>query len=177
MDTLTGKKVEVTADLVVLGLAMVPSAATRELANKLKIHADEWGFLSEAHPKLRPVESLAPGFFLAGAAQGPKDIPEAVAQASGAASKVAALFAEEVYHREPAIAWIDEDRCAGCRICVSVCPYDAAQFDDEKKVARIQEAICEGCGACIAACPSGSAQQRNLTDEQIYNMVSAALED
>jgi heterodisulfide reductase subunit A len=177
VDTLTGKKVEITADLVVLGLAMVPSAAARELANKLKIHTDEWGFLSEAHPKLRPVESLAPGFFLAGAAQGPKDIPEAVAQASGAASKVAALFAEEVYHREPAIAWIDEDRCAGCRICVSVCPYDAAQFDDEKKVARIQEAICEGCGACIAACPSGSAQQRNLTDDQIYNMVSAALEE
>ncbi len=177
VDTLTGKKVEITADLAVLGLAMVPSAAARELANKLKIHADEWGFLSEAHPKLRPVESLTPGFFLAGAAQGPKDIPEAVAQASGAASKVAALFAEAVYHREPAIAWIDEDRCAGCRICVSVCPYDAAEFDDEKKVAHIQEAICEGCGACIAACPSGSAHQKNLTDDQIYNMVSAALED
>jgi heterodisulfide reductase subunit A len=177
VDTLTGKKVEIAADLAVMGLAMVPSAAARELANKLKIHADEWGFLSEAHPKLRPVESLAPGFFLAGAAQGPKDIPEAVAQASGAASKVAALFAEEVYHREPAIAWVDEDRCAGCKICVSVCPYDAAEFDDEKKVARIQEAICEGCGACIAACPSGSAHQKNLTDDQIYNMVSAALED
>jgi heterodisulfide reductase subunit A len=75
------------------------------------------------------------------------------------------------------IARIDEDRCAGCRICVSVCPYDAAEFDEEKKVARIQEAICEGCGACIAACPSGSAHQKNLTDDQIYNMVSAALED
>jgi len=177
VDTLTGKKVEIAADLAVMGLAMVPSAAAQELANKLKIHADEWGFLSEAHPKLRPVESLAPGFYLAGAAQGPKDIPEAVAQASGAASKAAALFAEEVYHREPAIACIDEDLCAGCRICVSVCPYNAAEFDEEKKVARIQEAICEGCGACIAACPSGSAQQRNLTDDQIYNMVSAALED
>jgi heterodisulfide reductase subunit A len=177
VDTLTGKKVEIAADLVVMGLAMVPSAAAQELANRLKIHTDEWGFLSEAHPKLRPVESLAPGFYLAGAAQGPKDIPEAVAQASGAASKVAALFAEEVYHREPAIAWIDEDLCAGCKVCVSVCPYDAATFDEDRKVARIQEAICEGCGACIAACPSGSAQQRNLTDDQIYNMVSAALED
>jgi len=177
VDTLTGKKIEIEADMAVMGLAMVPSGAARELANKLKIHTDEWGFLSEAHPKLRPVESLAPGFFLAGAAQGPKDIPEAVAQASGAASKVAALFSEEVYHREPAIAWIDEDRCAGCRICVSVCPYDAAVFDEDKKVARIQEAICEGCGACIAACPSGTATQKNLTDDQIYNMVSAALEE
>jgi heterodisulfide reductase subunit A len=175
-DTLSGKKVEIEADMAVLGLATVPNAAARELANMLKIHTDEWGFLAEAHPKLRPVESLAPGFYLAGAAQGPKDIPEAVAQASGAASKVAHLFAEEEYHREPIIAWIDEDTCAGCRVCVSVCPYDAAEFDDEKGIAVIKEAICEGCGACIAACPSASAQQRNLTDEQVYRMVSAALE-
>ena len=177
VDTLTGNKVELPADMVVLGLAVVPNPAARDLANKLKIHTDEWGFLSEAHPKLRPVESLAPGFYLAGAAQGPKDIPEAVAQASGAASKVCALFAEEEYHREPAIAWIDEDTCAGCRVCISVCPYDAAVFDEEKGVAYVQEAVCEGCGACIAACPSGSAKQRNLTDVQIYRMVSAALED
>ena len=153
-----------------------PAAA--ELANKLKIHTNEWGFLSEAHPKLRPVESLAPGFYLAGAAQGPKDIPEAVAQASAAASKVCgALRGDGVPSRAHHRAASTRTRAPGCRVCVSVCPYDAAEFDDEKKVARIQEAICEGCGACIAACPSGSASQKNLTDEQIYKMVSAALED
>ncbi len=177
VDTLVGEKIEIAADMVVLGLATVPNPAAKALANKLKIHTDEWGFLSEAHPKLRPVESLAPGFYLAGAAQGPKDIPESVSQASGAASKVCSLFAEKEYHREPVVAWIDEDSCAGCRICISVCPYDAAEFDEEEGVARIQEAICEGCGACIAACPSGSASQKNLTDDQIYRMVSAALED
>jgi heterodisulfide reductase subunit A len=175
-DTLTGQKLEIAADMVVLGQAMVPSEAAAELANKLKIHTDEWGFLSEAHPKLRPVESLAPGFYLAGAAQAPKDIPEAVAQASGAASKVSALFAEKEYHREPVIACIDDEECAGCRVCISVCPYDAAEYNEEDKVAHIQEAICEGCGACIAACPSGAAQQKNLTDEQVYRMVSAVLE-
>jgi len=177
VDTLTGQKVEIAADMVVLGLAMVPNAAALELAKKLKIQVNEWGFLSEAHPKLRPVESLAPGFYLAGAAQGPKDIPDAVAQASGAAAKVASLFAEKEYHREPIIAFVDEDDCAGCRVCVSVCPYDAAEFDEERKVAHIQEAICEGCGACIAACPSGSVTQKNLTDDQLFKMVTAALED
>ncbi|MCK4513058.1 CoB--CoM heterodisulfide reductase iron-sulfur subunit A family protein, partial [bacterium] len=177
VDTLTGQKVEIAADMVVLGLAMVPSATATELAKMLKIQMNQWGFYSEAHPKLRPVESLAPGFYLAGAAQGPKDIPEVVAQASAAASKVCALFAEKEYHREPIVAWIDEDECAGCRICISVCPYDAIEFDDEKEVARVQEAICEGCGACIAASPSATAQQRNLTDDQLYMMVSAALED
>ncbi|HYW68568.1 MAG TPA: CoB--CoM heterodisulfide reductase iron-sulfur subunit A family protein, partial [bacterium] len=176
VDTLSGKKIEIAADMAVLGLATVPNKAAGELANMLKLHQNEWGFLSEAHPKLRPVESLAPGFYIAGSAQGPKDIPESVAQASGAASKVAALFAETEYHREPIIACIDEDTCAGCKVCVSVCPYDAAEFDEKDKVARIKEAICEGCGACIAACPSGSASQKNLTDEQLYKMVSAALE-
>ena len=177
VDTLTGQKVEIAADMVVLGLAMIPSAGAVEFAKKLKLQVNEWGFLSEAHPKLRPVESLAPGFYLAGAAQGPKDIPDAVAQASGAASKVASLFAENEYHREPIIALVDEDECAGCRICISVCPYDAVEFDEEKKVARVQEAICEGCGACIAACPSGSVTQKNLTDDQLFKMVSAALEE
>jgi heterodisulfide reductase subunit A len=177
VDTLTGRKVEIAADLVVLGLAMVPNPTAVELSKKLKIQVSEWGFYSEAHPKLRPVESLAPGFYLAGAAQGPKDIPEAVAQASASASKVCALFSEKEYHRKPIVAWIDEDECSGCRICISVCPYDAIEFDDEKRVSHIQEAICEGCGACIAACPSATVQQRNLTDNQLYKMVSAALEN
>ena len=175
-DTLVGEPLEVEADLVVLAAGLTARKSTDGIASILKLSKSSDRFLMEAHPKLRPVESLAPGFYIAGSAQGPKDIPESVAQASGAASKVASLFAETEYQREPIVAWINDDTCAGCKVCISVCPYDAAEFDDKDKVARINEAICEGCGACIAACPSGSATQKNLTDEQLYKMVSAALE-
>ena len=176
-DTLTGKKIEIAADLVVLAMAMVPNDGVKDLAAKLKINVDEHGFLSEAHPKLRPVESLTAGVFLAGCAQAPKDIPEAVAQASGAASYVTAMFSEKELHHEPTIVSVDEDLCSGCGICIPICPYDARELDEEKNVAKVNEVLCEGCGACAAACPSGAAQQRNLKDDQICKMVEVVLEE
>jgi len=177
VDTLTGKKVEIKADLVVLATAMMPSQDSQKLFSILKLAVDENGFLSEAHPKLRPVESIAAGFFLAGAAQGPRDIPETVAQAGGAASKVIAMFSQEQLHQEPIVAVVDEDLCSGCKVCISACPYDARQFDDEEGVVKVNELLCEGCGACVVSCPSGATQQKNLTDNQIREMVRAVLGD
>ncbi len=177
-DTITGKKVEVEADMVVLATAMVP-AAEKSFAQLMKLTQDEYGWFTEAHPKLRPVETLAGGFFLAGACQGPKDIPEAVAQSSGAASKVISLFASDTLEHAPVIAGVNEDLCSGCGVCIDVCPYKARELqikEDGKKTVKVIEVLCEGCGACSAACPVGAAQQKNFKDKQIEDMVKVGLE-
>ena len=174
-DTLTGRNVEIEADLVVLATAVVPTDSTAELVKTLRIQTGPNGFLAEAHPKLRPVESINSGFFLAGAAQGPKDIPETVAQASAAACKVISLFSRDHLEQDPTIAWVDEDLCSGCQTCVPVCPYDAREYDEERNVVIVNEALCEGCGSCVAACVSGATQQKNLSDSQIKSMVTAGL--
>ncbi len=176
-DTLLGKQVEIECDMVVLSMAIVPGKGIKDLMSKLKISSDMHGFLSEAHPKLRPVESISAGFFFAGCAQAPKDVPETVAQASGAASKVTDLFAEEELKHAPIVATVDENLCSGCGICIPLCPYTAREYEikDGVRIAKVNEILCEGCGSCIAACPSGACQQKNLTDNQVLQMVKAAL--
>jgi heterodisulfide reductase subunit A len=176
-DTLTGKKIEVAADMVVLAMAAVPSRGAKELAKKLRISTDEYGWLTEAHIKLRPLETMTAGIFLAGAAQGPKDIPETVSQASGAASKVVSMFSGEGLSQDPMIACVDSEVCVGCGNCVSICAYDAAQLDEIKGISVVNEAICEGCGACAAGCPSGAMQHKNYTKKQIFDMVTSFTED
>ena len=177
VDTLIGKKVEVEADMVVLAMAMVKTDGVQDLLRKLKISTDIHGFLAEAHPKLRPVESLNAGFYLAGCALGPKDIPETVAQASAAAAKVGDLFAQKELVHEPTIVSVNDELCSGCGICVTMCPYTARTLDPARGVVAVNEILCEGCGACAAACPSGAAQQRNQTDNQIFSMLRAMLRE
>ena len=174
-DTLTGRALKVKCDMVVLSMAVVPSVETVELAKKLRIQTNIHGFFNEAHPKLRPVESLVPGFFLAGCAQTPKDIPETVAQASAAASKVLEMFSKKELTAEPMVVMVDEEMCSGCKLCVVTCPYDAREFDEEKNIVKINEALCMGCGCCVAACPSGASQQKNLIEKQIAKMVEVIL--
>jgi len=176
VNQLTGGKIQVNCDMVVLSMAIVSSSGVLELARKLKIQTNAYGFLSEAHPKLRPVESLVPGFYLAGCAQAQKDIPDTVAQASAAAAKVLDMFSQEELQHEPLVATVEEDICSGCEICISVCPYEAREIKPKngKRVAEVNEALCEGCGACVAACPAGATQQRNLRDLQLSKMVEAA---
>jgi heterodisulfide reductase subunit A len=174
-DTLTSRNVELRVDLVVLATAMRPSPETERLAKLLGIGLSEHGFLTEAHPKLRPVESLTAGIYLAGCGQAPRDIPDTVSQASAAASMVSALFSSEELQHEPLIAGVDDDLCSGCGICVSVCPYGARKLNAQKGVVEVNEVLCEGCGACSSACPSGAAQQHNYTDSQITSMVRTIL--
>lgn len=174
-DTVTGRALKVKCDMVVLSMAVVPSPQALELAKKLRIQTNIYGFFNEAHPKLRPVESLVPGFFLAGCAQTPKDIPETVAQASAAASKVLEMFSKKELTAEPMVVSIDEEMCSGCKLCVVTCPYEAREFDEEKNIVKINEALCMGCGSCVAACPSGASQQKNLVERQIARMVEVIL--
>ncbi|MBL7064977.1 MAG: CoB--CoM heterodisulfide reductase iron-sulfur subunit A family protein [Anaerolineae bacterium] len=169
-DTLSGQPVEVAADLVVLATPMTPSRQAFKLAQTLRIGIDQNGFFSEAHPKLRPVESLTAGVFLAGAAQGPKDIPETVSQASGAAAKVLKLFSQDEMTQEPMVAYVVEQLCSGCGVCVEACPYEARQVDPIWGIAMVNAALCQNCGACVVACLNKASRIHNWTPEQILAM-------
>ncbi len=176
-DTLIGKQIEIRCDLVVLSMAVKPSQGIEELTRKLKIQLDVDHFLKEVHPKLRPVETATAGFFLAGCAQAPRDIPDTVAQASGSAAKVSILFSAPELKHDPIVAIVNEDLCSGCEICISLCPYKAREIEikDGRRIAKVTEVLCEGCGNCISGCPSGAAQQKNLTDTQLLKMVEVAV--
>ncbi len=176
VDTLSGRRIELEADLVVLAMSMDPHPSTERLAKALKISCGGEGFLKEAHPKLRPVESLTAGIFVAGAGQGPKDIPESVAQGSGAAAKAIGLLAKEKLIHSPEVVSIDEEICGGCGVCVGMCPYAALSLNGAG-VAECNEVLCEGCGTCVSACPTGAAQLKNMTDSQVREMIEVALAD
>jgi len=181
VDTLSSTPVEVEADLVVLATAIQAQPGIEQLAQKLRIPYDSYNFLSEAHPKLRPVETASAGVYLAGACQAPKDIPDSVAQASAAASKILGLFSADELEREPIVACVDEDHCVGCFLCESVCPYGAVERKEirdregnlRKTVAYVNEGVCQGCGLCVAACRSNSIDLAGFTDWQLYAEIQA----
>jgi heterodisulfide reductase subunit A len=180
-DTISGASVEIEADLVVLATAMTAQPGIEKLAQKLGVSYDQYKFLSEAHPKLRPVETNSAGILLAGACQAPKDIPEAVAQGSAAASKVLGLFAPEELTREPIVAMVDEESCVGCFFCQKVCPYGAVEVKEIrdrngnliKTVASVNKGVCQGCGACVATCRSNSIDLQGFMDAQVYAEINA----
>jgi heterodisulfide reductase subunit A len=173
VDTLSGRNVEIDADMVVLAEAMQPSKGTAEIAKILKIGRDKDGFLAEAHPKLRPVESVTAGIFLAGTAQGPKDIPETVTQASAAAAKVIALLSKDQLAHSPTVAKVKYSLCTGCEMCVDACPYEAIQLVNGKAV--VNEVLCEGCGTCSGTCVRAAIDVKNVTQMQIHDMISAVM--
>ncbi len=166
-DTLIGRQRRLPVDLVVLSTALEPRADAAETAKLFSISRSRDGFFMEKHPKLDPVATTTDGIFVAGCSQGPKDIPDTVAQASAAAARVMAMISKGHVEIEAATAVIDEELCSGCKTCISLCPYTAISFDEEKKISSINEALCKGCGTCAAACPSGAITSRHFTVEQI----------
>jgi len=174
-DTLLGTQVEIEADLVVLATAVTAAPGAAELAEKLHISYDTFGFYVESHPKLRPVETNTSGVFLAGAAQGPKDIPASVCQGSAAASKVLALFSRDTLESDPAIAQVNTNACVGCLKCVETCPFGAIkekELRDGRVVAEVIETVCAGCGICTSTCPCGAIQLQHFTDNQLLAEVN-----
>jgi heterodisulfide reductase subunit A len=176
-NTLTGERLEVEADMVVLATAMVPSFDTKVISSITKCSLDEYGFFKEAHMKLRPVESLVSGLLVAGTALSPKDIPESVAQGSAAAVKALALLNQPKLFHEPLVSTVDEDKCCGCKVCVVTCPYGAITFDNVNNHSVINEILCEGCGTCVAACASEALILKNLTNKQMEKMIHVALKE
>ncbi len=183
-DLLDNEQLHIDADLVVLAAAIEPNKSARPLATMLTASMDTNDFFTEAHPKLRPVESPTAGVFLSGTCQGPKDIPETVSQAGAAAAKVIGLLCNDKLTGNPSIAHADEWKCNGCSTCANVCPYGAITYSEKefrmpdrttrvRRVASVNEAVCQGCGACTVACMSGAMDLRGFKNEQIMAEVDA----
>lgn len=177
-DTTTNKLFEISTELVVLVPALVPRADADELARVLRISKSADGFLLEAHPKLRPMDTFTGGIFIAGCCQAPKDIQDTVAQASGAAARAATILSKKELEAEPLVSCVEEDLCSGCSSCIAVCAYNAIDLikeDNGKSHAKVNEALCMGCGACVGSCPSGAMQQKGFKDKQLVPMVDETI--
>ncbi len=183
-DLLSNEQLHIDADMVVLATAIEPDKTARPLATMLTTQMDTNDFFTEAHAKLRPVESATAGIFLSGACQGPKDIPETVAQASAAASKAIGLLVKNSITCNPCVAHSNELMCNGCSACEKVCPYGAITYQDKefrmpdrttaiRRVASVNPAVCQGCGACTVACPSGAMDLNGFSNSQIMAEVDA----
>jgi heterodisulfide reductase subunit A-like polyferredoxin len=174
-DTLLGLVRRVPVEMVVLSSGLSPSADAGKLAQVFSMCSSVDGFFAEKHPKLAPVDTPTEGIFLAGACQGPKDIPDSVAQGAAAAGGALSLMDRGEIVLEPIRAHIEEELCGGCRICVGNCPYNAVEYSSDKGVSVVYEELCQGCGTCVAGCPSGAARQDNFEDRQIFSEVEGIL--
>jgi heterodisulfide reductase subunit A len=163
--------------MVVLCTALEAKSNAPEIARLIKLCQGKEGWFTEKHPKLAPVSTASDGVFIAGCCQGPKDIPDTVAQASGAAAQVLTAIAKGKVQIEGVGAEIIEDKCTGCRICNDLCPYKAIEFVADKKKSKVNDALCKACGTCVAACPCAAIKAKNFTDTQIMHEIEGVLYD
>ena len=161
--------------MVILSVGLEPAEGSDQVARLAGVSRDADGWMNELHVKLAPVATPSAGVYLAGCCQGPKDIPDSVAQASAAAGEAAALLSKGVVRTKAEVSHIDADLCSGCRTCLQVCPYSAITFNEGQCVAEVNEAVCQGCGSCAAACPSSAAMVRHFTDFQVMDELEALL--
>jgi heterodisulfide reductase subunit A len=174
-DTLMSTVRRIPVDMVVLSTGLEPQPDAQEVRRRFHLSCSSEGFFLERHPKLAPVSTFTDGIFLAGCCQGPKDIPDTVAQAGAAAAEALALIDIGYVEQEPYTAQVLEEVCSGCKTCIPLCPYQAISFVEEKKKATINEVLCKGCGTCVASCPSGSIAQNLFEDEEIFEEVEGLL--
>jgi len=174
-DTLLAVTRRIAVDMVILSSGLESQADSKEMAQLFGFGCSHAGFFIERHPKLEPVSTVTDGIFIAGCCQGPKDIPDTVAQAGAAAAGALALVDNRTVRIEPTISYIDPEKCSGCHICVGLCPHNAIQYNAELDAAQVIEAACKGCGVCVSACGSGVPVQRGFTDEQIFAEIEGAL--
>jgi heterodisulfide reductase subunit A len=174
-DTLIGAVRRIPVDMVVLSLGLEPGKDAQDIRRMFNISCSNEGFFLERHPKLAPVSTFTDGIFIAGACQGPKDIPDSVAQAGAAAAEALALIDAGFVELEPNTAYITEELCCGCQVCINMCPYKAISFDTEKGKSHINEALCKGCGTCLGACGSGAISQNLFEDHEIYSEIEGLM--
>ncbi len=174
-EKLSGERIEIPADLVILMVGMEARPDASEVARVVNISHDKDGWFIESHPKLDPVATTTDGIYIVGTCAAPKDIPDSVAQARAAAGRILAKIAKGKIEIDGVFAEIDEDRCSGCRMCNELCPYSAIEFHVDKKRSYVIPAACKACGACVAACPSGAIKGRHFTDQQILAQIEGVL--
>ena len=174
-DTLAGKQRRIPVDMVILSSGLQPRSDAREVGKLFGISCSTDGWFTEKHPKLDPMATMTEGIFIAGCAQGPKDIPSSVAQGAAASARVLDKILQREVALEPVRATVDEEQCSGCRICNGLCPYHAITFHEDRMVSEVNPALCQGCGTCVAACPAGAISGTGFSNEQILAQIDGLL--
>lgn len=174
-DTFIGKQRRIPVDMVILSAGLEPRHDAKEVGQQFGISCSTNGFFTEKHPKLDPVATMTEGVFIAGCAQGPKDIPASVVQGAAAAARVLGHIEQKELALEPVRASVIEEKCSGCRICNTLCPFNAIIFHEDRMVTEINPALCQGCGTCVAACPSGAITGTQFSNEQILAQLEGLL--